>query len=128
MTEALLAIADRVVERAQPGEEVEAVVRSERNTDLRVHEGEIEQFAVAEIHGVGIRVIRDGRTGFAWTGSLDPELVDAALHEARDNATFAEPDEFAGLAAADRTVAADVTLQRAGFDEVDPQRKIDLAL
>ncbi len=53
---------------------------------------------MAGVHGVGIRVVADSRQGFAWTGSLEPDLVDDALAEARDNVAFGQPDEWYGLA------------------------------
>jgi PmbA protein len=40
----------------------------------------------------------DGRQGFAYAGSLDEQVVRETLAEARDNAGFGEPDEFAGPA------------------------------
>ena len=40
-------------------------------TDIRVYEGEVEHFVSAQSEGIGIRVIRDGRTGFAYAGTLD---------------------------------------------------------
>ena len=32
------------------------------------------------------------RVGFAWAGSLDPDVIEATLADARDNARFATPD------------------------------------
>ena len=42
-------------------------------TDVRVYEGEVEHFVSAQSEGIGIRVIRDGRTGFAYAGTLDDD-------------------------------------------------------
>ena len=55
----------------------------------------------AQSEGVGIRVIRDGRTGFAYAGTLDATAVAEVLAEARDNVQFGTSDEFAGLAEPD---------------------------
>ena len=51
--------------------------------------------------GIGIRVIRDGRIGFAYAGTLDPAAIAEVLAEARDNVAFGTPDEWAGLAEPD---------------------------
>ena len=51
--------------------------------------------------GVGIRVIKDGRQGFAYVGDLDERHAREALEEARDNASFASIDEHVGLATPD---------------------------
>ena len=69
-----------------------------RETDIEVFRGEIESLAVAGVQGVGIRVITDHRQGFAWAGTFDADVIAETLAEARDNATFAEPDEWSGLA------------------------------
>ena len=50
------------------------------------------------------RRARDRRSapGLAWAGSLDPDVIDETLREARDNAAFGEPDEWYGLASPGR--------------------------
>lgn len=97
----LQAIADRVVARATKGEQIEAYVGRGGETAIRVYEGTVEHFVSAQSEGVGIRVIKDGRTGFAYAGTLDPAAVAEVLAEARDNVQFGTSDEFAGLAEPD---------------------------
>ena len=60
-------------------------------TDIRIYEGEVEHFVAAQTEGIGIRVIRDGRTGFAYAGVLDESAVAEVLAEARDNVSSARP-------------------------------------
>ena len=55
--------------------------------------GDVESLTVAEIDGVGVRVIVDARQGYAWAGSLDDDVITETLAEARDNAAFGSPDE-----------------------------------
>lgn len=98
MSAPLLDIAQRVVDAAAPGEQVEAYVLRTRETDVRVYGGEVESLSVAEIEGVGVRVVVDSRQGYAWAGSLDAGVVAETLEEARDNAAFGAPDEHNGLA------------------------------
>jgi PmbA protein len=100
-SEELLVLADRVVAQALPGEQVEAFVSRDSETDIRVYEGEVEHFVAAQSEGIGIRIIRDGRTGFAYAGTLDEAAIAEVLAEARDNVTFGTPDEWAGLAEPD---------------------------
>ena len=73
-----------------------------RETDVKVFDGDVESLAVAEIEGVGVRVIVDHRQGYAWAGSLDADVVADTLADARDNAAFGTPDECYGLASPDR--------------------------
>ncbi len=97
----LQAIADRIVARATPGEQIEAYVSRAGETAIRVYEGEVEHFVSAQSEGVGIRVIRDGRTGFAYAGTLEESALAEVLRDARDNVEFGTVDEWAGLAEPD---------------------------
>ncbi|MFZ9844080.1 MAG: TldD/PmbA family protein [Ilumatobacteraceae bacterium] len=97
----LQAIADRIVAQAKTGEQIEAYVGRGGETSVRVYEGELEHFVSAQSAGVGIRVIKDGRTGVAYAGTLDEAAISEVLAEARDNVQFGNPDEFAGLATPD---------------------------
>ncbi|MDQ1429812.1 MAG: PmbA protein [Actinomycetota bacterium] len=94
----LLALARRVAGDARPGEQIEAYVLRSRDVDVKVFGGDVESLAVAEIEGVGVRVIIDSRQGYAWAGSLDPDVVTETVAEARDNAGFGSPDESYVLA------------------------------
>jgi PmbA protein len=93
----LLDLALQVAGRAAAGEELEAYVIRANETEIKVHAGEVESLTVAQAEGVGVRVVRDGRQGYAWAGSLEPAVVADALAAARDNAAFGTPDEHAGI-------------------------------
>lgn len=121
-------IADLVIAGAKGDEQVEAYVTHSRETQVRVYEGEVEQLSVAEGMGVGVRVVRDGRQGFAYCGTFDAESVRAALDDARDNAAFAEPDEWAGVAEPDGVEPADLDLWRDDLLDVPTDRKVAIAV
>lgn len=121
-------VADRVLEAVRGDEQVEAYVARSRDTQVRAYEGEVEQLSAAETLGVGVRVVSDGRQGFAYCGSFDPEAVHEAVAEARDNAAFAEPDEWVGLAEPDGVEPPDLDLWRADLLDVPTDRKVALAL
>jgi PmbA protein len=108
----LLELATRVAGRARDGEQVEAYVGRGRETEIRVYEGEVESLSSAESGGIGIRVVSGNRQGFAYAGSLDADVVAETLDEARDNAGFASPDEWVGLARPDGVAPADLDLWR----------------
>ncbi|HVF32147.1 MAG TPA: TldD/PmbA family protein [Acidimicrobiales bacterium] len=124
----ILEVATRIAGWAKDGEQVEAYVTRGRETDIRIHDGGIEQLSTADSEGVGIRVVADHRQGFAWAGSLDPEVVQEALGEARDNASFATPDEFLGLASPDGVAAADIDPYDEALADWSTDRKIDLVM
>ena len=125
----LLAIGDRIVGWANDDEQVEAVVvHSPRHRGPRAYDGDVEQLSSAETQGVGIRVVRDQRVGFAYAGSLDDDVLAETLAEARDNAGFGTPDEFVGLAEPDGVPIADLDLYRASLADVPTDRKVELAI
>jgi len=128
MSDELLEIGDRIVAMATAGEEVEVVVGRGTSTEVRVYEGQVEQLATATSAGIGVRVIADNRQGFAYAGSLDPDVMAETLAEARDNATFATPDEWLGLAEPDGVAIADLDLYRESLAKVSTEAKIDLAM
>lgn len=126
--ERLLAIGDRVVAMARDDEQVEAVVVHDRDTEIRVYESEIESFSAAESAGVGIRVIRDHRQGFAYAGSLDDDVLAETLADARDNASFGTPDDALGLAEPDGVEAVDLHLWNDAVTDFATDAKIQLAI
>ena len=123
----LLAIADRIVASAGPGEQVEAYVSRGIETDVRVYEGEVEHFVSAQSEGIGIRVLRDGRTGFAYAGTLDESAIAQVLADARDNVEFGTPDEWACMAAPDGVDVVPQELWSDALAAFATDRKIELA-
>lgn len=128
MSEELLQIGDRIVALAKGGEQVEVVVGRSTSTEVRVYEGAVEQLASATSAGIGVRVISDNRQGFAYAGSLDEDVLAETLAEARDNATFATPDDWLGLAEPDGVAVPSLDLYREGLAKVSTESKIDLAI
>ena len=120
-------IADRVVAMAKPGEHIEAFVSRDAETDIRIYQGQVEHFVAAQTEGVGIRVIREGRTGFAYAGVLDETAVAEVLAEARDNVQFGTPDEWAGLAEPDGVEVIEQDLWSDALAEYSTDGKIALA-
>jgi len=127
----LLVIAREIAGSARGSEQIEARVGRGRDTDVEVLRGSVESLTVAESEGVTIRVVIDGRQGVASAGSLDPEIVAATLEDARDNARFAEPDEFSGLATPGElgnAVAPDLNLWRDDLALIPTEEKVAIAL
>ena len=128
MLESLLALGDTIVARANDGEQIEAIVVNETDTEVRVFEGDVESFTSATSQGIGIRVINDQRQGFAWAGSLDPDVIDSTLSEARDNATFGSIDPDLDLAEPDGVEMAELDLYNDAVRQFATDDKIALAL
>jgi PmbA protein len=121
-------IAARLTGRAGDGEEIEVIVGRSTATSVRVHDGEVESFSVAESHGVGVRLVADRREGFAHAGSFDPAIIDSLVVEARDNAAHAEIDERVGLAEPDGHEMAELDRVDPGVAALSADAKMDMAL
>jgi PmbA protein len=134
VTADLLDLATSVVAQAKPGEGMEVYVSRGTDTEVRAYEGAVESLTSADSSGVGIRVLLEGpadagsQVGFAWAGSLDPEVLSATLAEARDNARFATPDHDVVLAAPDGVAAAELELWDDGVASTPMEKKVALAI
>lgn len=124
----LLELARRVAGQAARGEQIEVYVARGTDTGIRVYQGEVEQLSSATSAGIGVRVITDHRQGFAYAGTLDADAVAETLVEARDNARFATPDPFVGLAEPDGVAPPSVELWDERLLAVPTDRKVELAV
>jgi len=90
-------LARAAVAAAEPGEQLEAYAEESRRTEVSALRGEVEGMQFAESRGVGVRLIADGRSGYAWAADPSEDEVRDAVGRARENAALAEPDPFNGL-------------------------------
>lgn len=81
------------VEAAGSSEAVEAYAEESRRTEASALRGEVEGLEFAESRGVGVRVVQDGRLGYAWAADPDADEVRETVRRARENAALAEPDQ-----------------------------------
>jgi len=124
----LLDLVTRIAGQAATGEQLEVFAAKGRTTRVQAHGGEVEAFTSAESYGIGIRVVRDQRVGFASAGSLDEGVLAEVLADARDNAGFAEVDEWAGVASPDGVEAVDIDLWRDELAAFPTADKVAVAL
>jgi PmbA protein len=130
----LLNLAQSVVARALPGEGMEVYVTRGTETEVAAYEGEVESLTSADSSGVGIRVVvgdaegPGSQVGFAWAGSLEPDVIAATLADARDNARFATPDPDVVLAVPDGVAAVELDQWDDGVVSTPMEKKIALAI
>jgi PmbA protein len=123
----LQAIADAIVAEAQPGEQIAAYLGRSSETDIRVRNQEIEHFVSAQSQSVSVTVIVDGRTGASSAGAFDETSWREVLAEARENATFGTPDEYAGLAEPDGVAIVEQKLWDDDLAAFPTDKKIEIA-
>jgi PmbA protein len=124
----LLDLAAKVAGAAGAGEQVEAFVGRSTTTSVKAHGGAVESLTQATSAGIGVRVIEEGRQGFAWAGSLDDDVVAEVLAEARDNVAYAQAEPWVGLADPDGVEPPAIDLWHDGLAEQPIERKVDLVL
>ncbi|MGZ8598500.1 MAG: TldD/PmbA family protein [Actinomycetota bacterium] len=115
------------VDAAQGDEAVEAYAQESRQTEASALRGEVEGLEFAESRGVGVRLIRDGRLGYAYAADPSVEEVRVAVARARENAALTEPDEFNVLPSAEPTTAIPALFREDSAD-VATEDKVQMAL
>lgn len=110
-------------------DEAEAFVKSGEQTTVKVYQGEVELFTKSESRGMGVRVLADRKTGYAFSTVLDKTSLDGLVDDAIENARHCNPDEYAGLPEIFAEIPGDkpTSLLSTGFDSVDSKQKIDFA-
>jgi PmbA protein len=92
MTVKLDAIVERLVADAAGGEGIEAYAELTTETSVTAFQGEVERLTSASSSGVGVRVVRDGRLGYAYTADLSDPGLRECLAEARANLEVSSED------------------------------------
>ncbi len=107
-------------------DEVEIVYSKGTSTSIEVYNQAVETFDSSKTSGIGIRVIKDKRLGFAYTSNL--EQVDDTIEQAIANSKSTAPDEF-NLLPTHKTIPI---FKEKIFDpkinKVSTQEKIDFAM
>jgi len=78
---------DYLLQKArQIGMDAEVLAQENRELTLQAFGGKLEEITQATQGGVGVRVVVDGKTGYAYTEERTPEALDWVLSEAHENA------------------------------------------
>lgn len=104
----------------------EAYFSRENELSIEVRNGEVENLKVASDEGLGIRVIHEGRPGFAYTSDLSREAVQSTLEAALANARVASEDSYYVLPEPAETYP-ELDLGDSQLGEVPLEEKIELA-
>lgn len=120
-------IVERLAAEASGGEGLEAYAEQTTETEVEAFEGRVERLTSASSSGVGIRVVRDGRLGYAYTADLSDRGLRECLTEARANLEVSGEDPGNVLPAAAACQALEGIFD-ARQVEVAPERKVSLAL
>ena len=112
---------------AREGEQVEAYAEQTASTRIEARGGGVESLSASESRGLGVRLIVDGRLGYAWTADPDPEEAGALIERARENSVHGTADEANELP--EPRLAEDLPhLHRPAVAEMAADDKVSLAL
>ena len=75
------------------GGQCEVCAETGSSFEVQVKDGEIVQYSVADSMGLGLRALKDGKTGTASTQILDEEAVSQLVDGAFENAALAESED-----------------------------------
>ncbi|NOX28669.1 MAG: TldD/PmbA family protein [Actinobacteria bacterium] len=118
----------RVIDSARGDEAIEAYAVRGRETDVRAYQGAVESLSSAESMGIGVRILVEGRQGFAHAGTFDEAVIRETVEAARDNARFATPDEEVQLATPDGVPPSELDLVDVAMFDASTDDKIAMAI
>lgn len=110
-----LSLAKSLVERAKKlgADEAEVYSSSVKQLKIDVLDGKLEALDNIETSGIAVRVIKDKKMGFAYTGDIEDESMEQALTSALENSKSSAADEFNRFAESGK--------QNVRLELVDPQ-------
>jgi PmbA protein len=74
-------------------DDIEILLSAGNSFSTKINEQNIESFSYADSKGLSVRVIKDGKTGYAYTEKFDEEAFQMIVDEALENAKYSEDDE-----------------------------------
>lgn len=75
----------------------EAYLNNNKELSIDVRGGQVETMKLAEECGLGLRVLVNGKVGFAFTSDLAPQSVEQTARQALANAANTSSDEYRNL-------------------------------
>ena len=105
----------------------EVFLRDGQSTSVDVRDGEVENAITRGERGIGVRVLRAGHVGFAFSSDLSPDGIEDCVTAARDIAEVTEPDLDVSIAT--RTIdSPDLGLYEDGIDGRTVMERTNVAL
>lgn len=105
----------------------EVYLRESTAVTVEVKDGAIETLTTRGDRGIGVRIVEDGRPGFAHTSDLSADGVAACVEAARAMARVTEPDPDLRVAT-DAAAAADLGIHEDGLAVRSLDERAEVAL
>lgn len=114
--------------RRRGADDVEVYFDSARETEIETHQGRVETAVVARAAGLGLRVIRGGRLGFAYTTDLGAGALRDTLDAALANIEVVPADPHLSLPDPVPPAVGPDAFYAADIDQTPVEQKAELAL
>ncbi|MBN2461602.1 MAG: TldD/PmbA family protein [Candidatus Cloacimonetes bacterium] len=71
-------------------DDIEILLSSNKSFSVKIHNQEIESFNYADAKGIGVRVIKDDKVGYAYTEEFNEKTLRVIVDQAVENSSFSE--------------------------------------
>jgi PmbA protein len=124
-----LSLARDVVRRVTDGRSVEAEVyiQSDQETTINVSGGNVEKLTQAGSLGLGVRVIDNGRVGYAYTSDFSEAGIESTWRAAVELASIATPDPNRALPDPQPISGEDLRIYDPDIERLPVDQKVALA-
>ncbi len=124
-----LQITKDVIEQATAaGAEAEAYIAVGSQTQIQVQQGQVEKLSRAGSKGLGIRVLKDGQMGYAYTSDFSPESVAKSTEAALALAEVSDGDEYRHLPEPQPIPDVDLQIYDEAIASLPTEDKVNFAL
>lgn len=89
--------AQQILDKIKSVDEAEVFFSSSKSLSIDVLDGKVESVEEVQDQGLGIRIIKDQKLGFAFTSEFDESVIEETINKAIENAKNTEADEWNGL-------------------------------
>lgn len=123
-----LNIAQTVVEQIRTADaEGDVYISIGKQTQIQMGQGQVEKLSYAGSKGIGIRVIKDGRMGYAYTSDFSDENLRQATANALALAETADADEYRQIPPLQEIPDENLQIYDPAIAETSIERKIAFA-
>jgi len=124
-----LALATEIVKKASANDfEAEAYIAKGIETKIEVRTGKVEKLSYAGSKGLGLRLIKEGRMGYAFTSDFSDASLDQAVSSAIELALVMDADEYRTIPDPKQTPDEDLDIYDPKILDTPIEKKIDFAL
>lgn len=74
-------------------DDLEVFLQTGKSIDIKIFQGQIDKYSIAQSGGLSLRGIKDGKMGYSYTEKLDDTSIESLIDEALENSKFIDITE-----------------------------------